>query len=458
MPATPTPGNSPPATTRREIRAYARRPARRALRTALEIGCSIGVLTQQLATRCDRLLAVDAAPTALLPARQRCRDLTHVEFAQMFVPGEWPARQLRSDPAFGGGLLSRRERRRGAGRTRRRCRSRQALRSCSCIGPARPIIRSRGTRPPSLFIAALGDRVEVVGGERTAASTGSMSSSAASLASRRRSSRDGEFDLARQFRRAQGAAREHRTRRLDPLPRQTETSAPASRSRAAAAGTRSALRQASPVRPPRLRRPRHSARLIGGRAGLQRLVAKRGGIGAAQPQRVGDAAGRAPGGAAGGDDSDLGREADAGVVPAQRRDERLVLAERHARQAPDAEIGVARDRQGSRRRSWRDAARDCRPADRASPRSRPADPRRRIRACRAREAAAAVARPPHRAKCVRAPHRRLAAKAARLALSQSAATRLSASVVRMTPSCALVSASQASARSIAARRAPPAWA
>ena len=35
---------------------------------ALEIGCSIGVLTFELAQRCDRLLAVDAAETPLVRA------------------------------------------------------------------------------------------------------------------------------------------------------------------------------------------------------------------------------------------------------------------------------------------------------------------------------------------------------------------------------------------------------
>ena len=33
-------------------------------RTAFEVGCSIGVLTQRLAERCDSLLAVDCSPTA----------------------------------------------------------------------------------------------------------------------------------------------------------------------------------------------------------------------------------------------------------------------------------------------------------------------------------------------------------------------------------------------------------
>jgi SAM-dependent methyltransferase len=57
---------------------------------ALEVGCSIGVLTHQLAGRCEYLLAVDAALAPLEEARRRCRDLAHVEFAQMFIPKQWP--------------------------------------------------------------------------------------------------------------------------------------------------------------------------------------------------------------------------------------------------------------------------------------------------------------------------------------------------------------------------------
>ncbi len=58
--------------------------------SGLEIGCSIGVLTRQLAPRCDNLLAVDAASGALIEAQRRCRDLGNVAFANMFVPQAWP--------------------------------------------------------------------------------------------------------------------------------------------------------------------------------------------------------------------------------------------------------------------------------------------------------------------------------------------------------------------------------
>jgi 2-polyprenyl-3-methyl-5-hydroxy-6-metoxy-1,4-benzoquinol methylase len=59
-------------------------------RTALEVGCSIGVLTRLLASRCDSLLAVDAAQAPLVEARRRCADLPNVRFEQMFVPEQWP--------------------------------------------------------------------------------------------------------------------------------------------------------------------------------------------------------------------------------------------------------------------------------------------------------------------------------------------------------------------------------
>ncbi|MGD0719661.1 MAG: SAM-dependent methyltransferase [Roseiarcus sp.] len=57
---------------------------------ALEIGCSIGVLTRSLATRCDRLLAVDAASAPLEQARRRCAAAPGVRFARMHAPAQWP--------------------------------------------------------------------------------------------------------------------------------------------------------------------------------------------------------------------------------------------------------------------------------------------------------------------------------------------------------------------------------
>jgi SAM-dependent methyltransferase len=57
---------------------------------ALEVGCSIGILTRELASRCDRLLALDAAQAALNQAKLRCADLPAVRFERMFVPIQWP--------------------------------------------------------------------------------------------------------------------------------------------------------------------------------------------------------------------------------------------------------------------------------------------------------------------------------------------------------------------------------
>jgi cyclopropane fatty-acyl-phospholipid synthase-like methyltransferase len=57
---------------------------------ALEVGCSIGVLTRDLAPRCGTLLAVDAAEAPLAAARGRCTGLPQVGFRRMQVPQDWP--------------------------------------------------------------------------------------------------------------------------------------------------------------------------------------------------------------------------------------------------------------------------------------------------------------------------------------------------------------------------------
>ena len=57
---------------------------------AFEIGCSIGVLTRQLAASCDELLAVDIAQIALEQAEARCEDQPWVHFAVMDVRSTWP--------------------------------------------------------------------------------------------------------------------------------------------------------------------------------------------------------------------------------------------------------------------------------------------------------------------------------------------------------------------------------
>jgi hypothetical protein len=46
---------------------------------AFEPGCSIGVLTQRLASLCERVAATDISPTAVGLAKKRCAHLTNVE-------------------------------------------------------------------------------------------------------------------------------------------------------------------------------------------------------------------------------------------------------------------------------------------------------------------------------------------------------------------------------------------
>jgi len=48
--------------------------------SALEIGCSIGVLTEQLAQRCDSLLSTDVSSAALQRARERLAGTSIVRF------------------------------------------------------------------------------------------------------------------------------------------------------------------------------------------------------------------------------------------------------------------------------------------------------------------------------------------------------------------------------------------
>ena len=59
--------------------------------SAFEAGCSIGVLTAQLAARCGRLLSADISERALRAARERCAALDNVRFEQRTLPGEFPA-------------------------------------------------------------------------------------------------------------------------------------------------------------------------------------------------------------------------------------------------------------------------------------------------------------------------------------------------------------------------------
>ena len=57
---------------------------------AVEVGCSIGVLTEKLARRCDEVLALDVSELALKQARERMRSVVGIDFRIMRVPHEMP--------------------------------------------------------------------------------------------------------------------------------------------------------------------------------------------------------------------------------------------------------------------------------------------------------------------------------------------------------------------------------
>lgn len=60
----------------------------------LEVGCSVGALAVDLATRCDRLLAVDASPAAIDLAQRRTADVAHVDVRLARIPHQWPEGQF----------------------------------------------------------------------------------------------------------------------------------------------------------------------------------------------------------------------------------------------------------------------------------------------------------------------------------------------------------------------------
>ncbi|HEV3312985.1 MAG TPA: SAM-dependent methyltransferase [Chloroflexota bacterium] len=59
-----------------------------------EPGCSIGVLTEKLAHRCDRLLGSDIIPAALRQAATRTKQLPHVRVEYRPIPEAWPEGQF----------------------------------------------------------------------------------------------------------------------------------------------------------------------------------------------------------------------------------------------------------------------------------------------------------------------------------------------------------------------------
>lgn len=59
-------------------------------RRALEVGCSRGALAEDLATRCDEVVAVDRSPMAVHAARKRLADLAGTSVEEVDVPRQWP--------------------------------------------------------------------------------------------------------------------------------------------------------------------------------------------------------------------------------------------------------------------------------------------------------------------------------------------------------------------------------
>jgi SAM-dependent methyltransferase len=57
----------------------------------LEVGCSIGAFTELLADRCGSLTALDFSPRAVLLARTRLREHTHVSVLEASFPEQAPA-------------------------------------------------------------------------------------------------------------------------------------------------------------------------------------------------------------------------------------------------------------------------------------------------------------------------------------------------------------------------------
>jgi SAM-dependent methyltransferase len=58
--------------------------------SAFEPACSIGVLTRQLAARCDRVLACDIAEAAVTAAARRTADCNNVLVERRTLPADWP--------------------------------------------------------------------------------------------------------------------------------------------------------------------------------------------------------------------------------------------------------------------------------------------------------------------------------------------------------------------------------
>jgi predicted TPR repeat methyltransferase len=62
----------------------------RSFNHGFEPGCSIGVLTEHLATRCLQLIAMDISPSAVAMARTRCAHYPNVRIVEGSLPQDLP--------------------------------------------------------------------------------------------------------------------------------------------------------------------------------------------------------------------------------------------------------------------------------------------------------------------------------------------------------------------------------
>jgi SAM-dependent methyltransferase len=63
-------------------------------RSAYEPGCSVGVLSALLATRCRNLLSCDREQAAVERARSRLSEYPHVRVEHRVLPDDWPAERF----------------------------------------------------------------------------------------------------------------------------------------------------------------------------------------------------------------------------------------------------------------------------------------------------------------------------------------------------------------------------
>ena len=59
-----------------------------------EPGCANGELSASLASRCDRLLVSDGIDSAVVLAKNRLKNLHHVEVRKAWLPDDWPCREF----------------------------------------------------------------------------------------------------------------------------------------------------------------------------------------------------------------------------------------------------------------------------------------------------------------------------------------------------------------------------